>query len=46
MFFNLPPSKVHPIIKRLLRENEEVFETPTKLPPKRTIDHQIVMEEG
>lgn len=32
-------------VDRLIRKNERVFETPTKLPLTRMIDHQI-MKEG
>lgn len=42
----LQEEQVHSIIKRLIRKNEKVFQTPTRLPPQRGTDHQIVMKEG
>lgn len=42
----LQEEPVHLVIERLVREYECIFQTPTQLPPKRSIDHQIVMKEG
>lgn len=36
----------HPVINRLVREYELIFESLTQLPPKRNIDHQIILKEG
>jgi hypothetical protein len=36
----------HPAIAKLLGEFQGVFKEPTRLPPPRSHDHQILLQEG
>lgn len=37
---------VHPEIQQVLEEFQDVFETPTRLPPEREFDHAIPLKQG
>ncbi|KAK8948956.1 hypothetical protein KSP39_PZI005193 [Platanthera zijinensis] len=40
--------EVHPLVEQVLKENQDVMpaELPNKLPPRREVDHEIVLEQG
>ncbi|KAK8933505.1 hypothetical protein KSP39_PZI015300 [Platanthera zijinensis] len=40
--------EVHPLVEQVLKENQDVMpaKLPNKLPPRREVDHEIVLEQG